>query len=179
MCMVIDANTIPCVFSKDNQTHSDFQPLLRWLLYGKAKMSLGGKLFTKEIMEKQSSYVPFLMELKKVNKIHFINNEQIVAKEDEIKKIETSSDFDDSHIIALLIISRAKILCSNDARLFKFVKKIRKYDSSAEAPRIYTTIKHEPHKELLCDDNICSYGEHKCLSKSLADLIWNAIEKNN
>ena len=87
MCMVIDANTIPCVFSKDNQTHSDFQPLLRWLLYGKAKMSLGGKLFTKEIMEKQSSYVPFLMELKKVNKIHFINNEQIVAKEDEIKKI--------------------------------------------------------------------------------------------
>ncbi len=179
MCMVIDANSIPYVFSKDNQNHNDFQPVLHWLIYDKAKICLGGKLFTKEIVEKQNNYVSLLMELKKFNKIHFINNDLVNAKENEIRKKEKSPDFDDPHIIALLILGKVKILCSNDARLFKFVRKIKEYDDGADVPKIYTSKYHEPHKELLCDENICSNGEHNCLTKTIADKLWNAIEGNN
>lgn len=179
MCMIIDANSISCVFSSKNLKHKDFLPVLKWILYGKAKIILGGKLFTEEIVQKQSNYLPLLLELGKYNKVHKFDDSLVKLKELEIKKIESNSDFDDPHIVALAIISKAKILCSDDSRSFKFIRKIKTYDSNCVVPKIYTTIEHSPHTELLCDDNICSIGEHKILDKSIADKLWEKIEGKN
>lgn len=176
MCMIIDANTIPCVFSNTNQKHKDFQPVLKWLIYGKAKLNLGGKLLTKEIAEKQRSYMPILLELSKLNKVHKFDNTVIDIKEKEIMGKETDPDFDDPHIIALSIISNTQVLVSDDARSFKFVRIIKDYDKNANVPKIYTTIDHSPHSELLVDANICNNGNHEILKKDLADKLWAKIE---
>lgn len=176
MCMIVDANVIPCVFSSKNEKHNDFKPVLQWLLFGKAKLILGGKLWTKEIVENQKSYVPFLIELKRINKVHFYDNAIIDSKEKEVKSKEQNPDFDDPHIIALSIISKAKLLCSDDSRSFKFIRKIKEYDSNSVIPKIYTSIDHSPHTELLCDNNICSNGEHEILDKRIATLLFNKIE---
>lgn len=176
MCMIIDANTIPCVFSCTNQKHNDFKPVLKWLIYGKAKLNLGGKLLTKEIAEKQKSYMPFLLELNKFNKIHMFKSQIIDNKEKEIKQKESDPDFDDPHIIALSIISNTQVIVTDDARAFKFLKKIKEYDKNANVPKIYTTIEHSPHTELLVDTNICKNGNHEILKKEVADKLWEKIE---
>lgn len=176
MCMIIDANTIPCVFSKNNAKHEAFKPVLEWIVYGKGKISLGGKLLTKEIVEKQRSYIQIILELNKFNKIHKFDNSIVDKKEEEIKQKERDPDFDDPHIIALSIVSGAKIICSDDQRSFKFIGKIKEYEKSSEVPKIYTTMGHNPHTELLCDLNICGNGNHSSLNKDLADKLWKAIE---
>ena len=176
--MIVDANAIPCVFSSNNSKHTGYKPVLKWLLFGKAKLILGGKLYTEEIVRKQKSYINLLLELNKYNKIHFIDNNLVDSKEKEIKRNETNPDFDDPHIIALAILSKAKVICSDDSRSFKFIKKIKEYDTNSSVPRIYTTIGHSPQVDLLCNENICSNGEHKILEKTVADKLWNKIEKN-
>lgn len=176
MCMIIDANVFPCVFSPNNAKHSKFKPVLEWLIFGKAKMILGGKLFREEILQKQKSFTPLLLELNKLNKIHMLDNDLIDNKEQEIKSKENDPDFDDPHIIALAIESRCKLICSDDARSFKFIHKIKTYDNNSIEPSIYTTISHAPHTELLCDSNICSNGIHTVLDKTVATKIFNIIE---
>lgn len=176
MCMIIDANVIPCVFSHTNEKHKYFLPVLKWLLFGKAKIVLGGKLYREEILEKQKSYTKLFLELNKINKVHCLNNELIDQKTEEIKVKEPDPDFDDPHIIALAINSRCKLICSDDARSFKFIHKIKTYDSNSIEPYIYTTIGHQPHTELLCDNNICNNGTHTAIDKTLATKIFNMIE---
>ena len=179
MCMIIDTNVIACVFSSDNIKHNQFKPVLKWFLYDKAKIILGGKLLTKELGEKHlCRFLPLMKEFAILNKVHYINNEQVDEKEDEIRTKEQDSDFDDPHIISLAILSKAKIICSDDSRSFKYIAKIKEYDSSSIPPKIYTTQHHAPHIELLCDANICTNGEHTILKKEIADKLWNEIEGN-
>jgi hypothetical protein len=177
--MIIDANVIPCIFSPRNSKHEKFRPVLKWLLYGRGKIILGGKLYTKEILEKQKSYVSLMLELKKINKIHFIDNSLVDLKEKEVSNKELDPDFDDPHIIALSILSKATIICSDDSRSFKFIKRMKEYDNDCIVPKIYTSVDHSPHTEILCDGNICSNGEHNILNKSVSDKFWKTIEGIN
>ena len=178
MCMIFDTNTISCIFSVNNKKHDDFKPVLRWLIYDKAKINLGGRLLTEELAGNNlHHFIPLINELARLNKIHYINNVQVNLKEQEIKDNNSSQDFDDSHIIALAIVSKAKIICSDDSRSFKFIRKIKEYDNRSDIPKIYTTIGHAPHTELLCDSNICSNGPHRILDKDIADKLWKKIEK--
>lgn len=171
MCVVIDANVISSIFKSGNNKHEKFIPLLKWIILGKAKIVLGGKLYTEEIVEKQNTLLPFIKELKNFNKIHFFSNEVVSNVESQIKEIEKDADFDDPHIIALLIVSRATVLCSDDSRMFKYVHKIREYDKLAHPPKIYTTQYHEPQDDILCDENICSCGLHTKLPEKVASLL--------
>ena len=53
---------------------------------------------------------------------------------------------------------------------------MKEYDSDCVMPKIYTSVDHSPHTELLCDDNICSNGKHEILDKRIATLLFNKIE---
>lgn len=176
MCMIIDANTISSVFSGSNNKHAFFSPLLRWFLYGRAKICLGGKLRTVE-QKKLIAYQSLFKELSRFNKVHTFDDSLVNEKEHEITMIESDPDFDDPHIIALIIVSGAKVLCSDDSRSFRFVRKIKEYDSRSVKPKIYTSIRnHYPPIRILCDNNICSNGEHKALNKKTADYFWAKIQ---
>lgn len=176
MCVVIDANVLSCVLCSSNELHEDFLPILKWILLGKAKMSLGGKLYTEEIAKKQISFLPFIKELIRLNKIHLFNNAQVESMTNEIQGKITDSDFDDPHIIALLIVSKATILCSNDCRLFKYVHMIKDLNAGSINPKIYTSKHHKPQTDLLCDENICSCGDHHQLSIKDLEFFKNLID---
>lgn len=176
MCVVVDANTLSCVFKSSNVYHKDFIPILKWILFGKAKLSLGGKLFTEEIAVKQSSFMNFIKELGRLKKIHFFDNSEVDEKMAEVKGCVDDSDFDDPHIIALLIVSKATVLCSNDQRLFKFVPQVKRLSKGVSDPKIYTSIGHKPQCALLCDENICSCGKHKLLPQKTAEKMLDMIE---
>ena len=177
MCVVIDANTLSCVFKSSNVCHENFIPVLEWIICGRAKLSLGGKLLVKEIAEKQCSFMKFIQELKKIKKVHTFDDSQIDNLTSEIEKQIKDPDFDDPHIIALLIISKATILCSNDQRLFRFVPLVKKMTKGASDPKIYTSISHKPQISLLCEENICSCGDHHQLPQHVAESFMKLIEE--
>lgn len=177
MCVVIDANTLSCVFKASNANHSDFVPILNWVVRGRAKISLGGKLLRKEFEEKLCAYKNFLQELSRIKKVHVFDDSEIDNLTSEIEKQIEDTDFDDPHIIALLIISKATILCSNDQRLFKYIHLVKRMTKGSSDPKIYTSISHKPQIGLLCEENICPCGEHRQLPQHVAEKFMNLIEK--
>ena len=179
MCMVIDANSISHVFSHSDSMHVLYRPVLQWFLFGKAKICVGGTKYKKEVFNGACSYLSFFKELGNLGKIHYIEDSKVDELQRKIEKAENNADFDDPHVIALLIASHAKVLCSEDCRSFRFVAKIKQYEKNAEKPLIFTSgNNHDPHNEILCDKNICNLGDHKRLPRSAAKKIWDAIERD-
>lgn len=175
MCMLIDTNLIPVIFKASNANHKKYECVLDWLLFGKAKIVVGGSKYYKEIQKKIPSFVPFLIELSKCNKIHSFNDKTIDEIEQKNISLECDPDFDDPHIIALLSVSRARIFCSEDSRSFKFVTDKKFYLNGQEQPSIVCLLTHLASKELLNDKNICELPVHDKISTSIATRIKDKI----
>jgi hypothetical protein len=177
--MLIDTNLITVLFNKNNERYPVYKPVLDWLITGRAKIVLGGgKYYRKEIRERLASYMPIFRELSRLNKTHWFPDAEVDKLTLKIKEQEDNPDFDDSHIIALLCISKAKILCSEDERAFPFVKDKKFYPERQELPKILSLKAHESSLDLLNDENICSNGVHKALSLAIARkfLAINKLE---
>jgi hypothetical protein len=167
--MLIDANLITVVFNRNNERHTMYKPVLEWFVMGKARIVIGGgRYYRTEIKERLASYVPILTELSRLNKTHWFPGEAVDELTIHIKRLETRSDFDDPHIVALLCISKAKIFCSEDERAFQFVKDKKFYPRGQETPKILSLKTHETSLELLNDENICSNGTHQVLPVGIA-----------
>jgi len=175
MCMLIDANLIPVVFSSRNSRHAEYKCLLEWFLYGKPKIVIGGYFFTKEIAISLKSYLPLFTEFSKLNKVHKIDDAAIQQLTEEINSSENNPDFDDPHLLALLVLSKAKLYCSEDERSYRFVKDKKFYPDGCNPPKILTFAHHSSCLDLLSDENICGIGIHKPLPKKIADLLFERI----
>jgi hypothetical protein len=179
MCMVIDANTISIVFNGKNDRHMEYDELTKWFLYQQPKICLGGYLLKKELKEKMFGYFTLLVELSRFNKVHFISDNDVDALTEQIRMKDANPDFDDPHIVALIIASRAKLLCSDDARSFCHIKDNKLYPKGFDIPKIYTAIDHKPQKDLLSDRSICNMDDHKPMNKKDADFFYSKIMGNN
>jgi hypothetical protein len=162
--MLIDTNLVAVIFNKNNERHFIYEPVLKWFIMGKAKIVIGGgRYYRNEIKEHLVSYMPILAELSRLNKTHRFPDKDVDELTVRIENLETNSDFDDPHLVALLCISKAKIFCSEDERVFKFVKDRKFYPKGQEAPKILSLKKHGASLKLLDDVNICSNGIHLAL----------------
>lgn len=150
MCLIIDTNTIPACFSKDDERHEDFLPVLKWVIEGKGAILYGGTKFKHEISLLRR-YVGILGELKKVNKFIEINDVEVDRIQEEVIGKSSSSDFDDPHLVALVIRSGCKIVCTADKRAIPHLKNKDLYPRSNLRPKIY---KSASNSDLLTDRNI-------------------------
>lgn len=175
MCMLIDTNLIPVIFKASNANHDKYECVLDWLLFGKAKIVIGGTKYNKEIQKNIPSFVPFLAELSRCNKVHAFDDNTIDKLENKNVEIEPDPDFDDPHIVALLVISKARVLCSEDLRSFKFVTNKKFYPTGQTLPGIVCLQDHLASKELLNDRNICELPSHGKLSVHIASRIKEKI----
>jgi len=151
-------------------------PVLKWIVFGKAKLSLGGKL--KEEYAVMRKYRALFAEFSRFNKIHSFDDEKVNELSDLIKERESDPDFDDSHVLALLIVSKSKLFCTYDSRNFKFIKKIKSYQKTAIRPKILTTNGHRLKTSLINDINLCDLEDHCELKKEVADYIFELIVEN-
>jgi predicted nucleic acid-binding protein len=166
MGVVVDANTIPAVFNRKNANHEDFEAVLFWIVNGKAKLIVGGTVYMKELAAMES-YLRFVTELGRLRKVHRADDHQVDNRQSEIRKQESASDFDDSHIVALLSVTRCRVFCSCDARSFKYIQDPRFYRRKVDRPRIYTNVDHKPRRAILCDRNLCpNCAPHDQLSQA-------------
>ena len=152
MCIVIDMNTIPCVFNETNEKHSEFKPVKDWIINGKGKMVYGGNTYLNEL-KKMQKYLKFINILKSARKIIDCSEkmEKIDEKEHYLTQKIDNPDFDDPHIVAILIVSGCQLVCSDDKRAYPYLTKSDWYSSAKVVPKIYSRLKN---KNLLHDNNI-------------------------
>lgn len=153
MCLVIDMNTVPCVFNRESDHHQDYAPVLDWIINGKGKMVCGGSKYWEEF-KKISKYLRFLNQLNKAGKVVKVDDQLVDAKMNELKSLCSHRDFDDPHIAALLIISGCKVLCSEDERSYPFIKRKEWYPQGKRPPKIYKRTAFSRASIILSDENI-------------------------
>lgn len=137
MCIVIDMNTIPKVFDKNNLFHSEFEPVYNWIFNDIGKFVMGGTTFYEEL-SKMNSYLRLVNILRDKKKVIKVQDVIVDNEENKIKEFLNDEKCDDPHILALLKISQCKLLCSNDDRMFPYIKKVY----SKNRPKIYYSKKN-------------------------------------
>ncbi|MCE6992929.1 PIN domain-containing protein [Dyadobacter sp. CY323] len=150
MCIIIDTNSLGNVFNTFSQNHEEFEPIFKWILEGKGKVVFGG---TKYMSEIGPNYRKLFTELRNAKKAVRVENEKVDQLEAKIRNAVRDADFDDQHIIALLISSGCKLICSEDRRAYPYFRNLLFFKFAKKRPKIYRGRSNSP---LLTDSNISS-----------------------
>ena len=151
MCLVIDTSTIAMVFDPTNKRHSDFRPVFQWL-NSSGRVIFGGHKYVAELAKMQR-YVRIVNELARAGKVVKLDNTEVDRIAAELKVKVPDPNFDDEHIIAIVIVSRCKLICSDDQRAYPYFRRKDLYPKGLRRPRIY---RHHMHATLCCKQNIVS-----------------------
>lgn len=154
--IVIDINVLSCIFNKNHSQHDCYKPVYD-LIYsnnGRARAIIvyGGTKYMQEL-SKVSQYADIILELNNKGKAKCINNNLIDKKEQEIRNALENSKFNDQHIVAILVISRAPIVCSDDKEAHPFFKE-RKFYIESGIPKIYTSLLSVKKRKLLLNKHL-------------------------
>jgi len=142
MCVIIDMNTLSCVFNPKNKQYNEFKPVFDWIDKGEGRIVYGGSKYREELRE-MSNYLNFLKEYKKRNKDKVINvdDDKVDQEQQKVKKklekINPNSDFNDTHIVAIIIVSGCRLVCSKNSDHYPFIKNRRLYPSKFGKTSIY------------------------------------------
>ena len=135
MCIVIDTNALAKVFEVSCAEHQEFRPVLDWICNGKGKIVFGGKTYRKELPNK---YLRIFRIFDAARKLVLVNASEVDDIEVDLYKKVQHRDFDDAHIIAIIIVSGCKLICSDDSRAYSFFKNRALYPNHFALPRIYS-----------------------------------------
>lgn len=153
MCLVIDMNAISVVFNPNSKNHDKFKPVLEWIVSGKGKMVCGGTKYWEELSTVRK-YLRLFNELNKAGKVVKVDDASVDIKMDELMGLCNDSDFDDPHIVALLIVSKCKVVTSEDSRSYPYIKRREWYSKSKDIPKIYKKSSFSVASTILSDKNI-------------------------
>ncbi|MGY2201060.1 hypothetical protein [Pseudomonas gingeri] len=153
MCIVIDINTFHSVFDENSERHLHFRSVLNWIINGKGKIVCGGTKYFQEL-EKLKRYIKLFNQLKKSGKVVFVDDHSVDSKEKELKELCKDSDFDDPHIVALLIESGCKLICSEDVRSYPYIKRKEWFPKGSTPPKIFCIKSSAKAQRILSDHNI-------------------------
>ena len=155
MCIIIDTCSFSSVFNSSDSKHLEFKPVLDWLINGKGKIVYGGSKYKNEL-KNASRYIRLFLQLKKAGKTIEYNCEKIDKVEQILIKKNSNLDFDDPHLVAIVICTGCLLICTSDIRSHKFLKDNTIYPKSIKKPKIYSGVKN---KGLLINKNIASICE--------------------
>ena len=150
MCIVVDINCLPAVLNKKHATHAEFKSVSDWILTGKGKLVYGGSKY-KEELKRARRYLRLVLTLGKKKKTVTVPDREVDHKQDEIDKSFVHSRFNDSHLVAIIVVSKCRLLCSADSEALPFLKKKQFYARNVNRPKIYSSRKNA---DLLRDKNI-------------------------
>jgi hypothetical protein len=153
MCIVVDINSFPSVFDTASTLHSEYAPVLRWVIEGRGKLVCGGTKYWDEL-EKLAKYVKLINQLQRAGKLVKVENIAVDQKMKQLQAICNDSDFDDPHIAALLIVSGCKVICTEDKRSYPYITRREWYPKHADIPKIYTRRAFKNANSIICDSNI-------------------------
>ncbi|WP_143037885.1 type II toxin-antitoxin system VapC family toxin [Nitrosomonas sp. Nm58] len=149
---MLDANVFGAFFDPSNENHENFQPALNWVVTGKGKLVYGGTKYKNE-MKTAKKYLKFFASLERAGKMVPICDTDVDAYEAKLTELEPNKDFDDPHLIAIVLASGCNIICTNDKRAMPYLKRTEFYKGRVKKPKIYQSIRNV---SLLTDKHIAS-----------------------
>lgn len=147
MCIVIDADTLSRVFNARNSEHCLFRPVFEFIVDGPGMIVYGGTRYE----EQAGAYVSVFAELKRQRKVHVACKTTVDEREQEIRQTLPDPDFDDQHIVAILLVTRCMLVCSADKRSHKFLTHRAFFPKAKNRPKLYGGLRDA---ENLCIRNI-------------------------
>ena len=153
MCAILDNNVRSEVFG-DNQSEAG-KCFLNWLTNRNGKLAIGG-----ELLRELGGYTPFMQWLQQAllsgTAIRVPDSD--VDAETENLQSQVNCLSDDEHVLALAIVSGARLLFTNDRNLQRDFKN-RQIIRGVEG-KIFTTIRTRrvtrTHKSLLRRNDLCN-----------------------
>jgi hypothetical protein len=136
MCVVIDMNTLSCVFNPENKEHNEFKSVLDWIDNGKGRIVYGGSKYLSEL-EKMTHYRRILIDYRRKRKVIKLADDKVDQKQQELEAIIPNPDFNDAHIVAIIIVSGCRLLCSNDSSSYPFIREKKLYPPKFGKVSIY------------------------------------------
>ena len=159
MCAIVDNNVRHEVFSPDSQTPAG-RHFLDWLDEGNGRLVVGGKLW-RELSEYGHFQKWFQVAITSSRAFRF-KDAKIDDKETEIRSSQVCQS-NDEHVLALALVSGARLLFTNDLNLQQDFGNHEIINSPRG--RVYTTVRHKDvrptHRNLLnrtdqCQNKRCS-----------------------
>ena len=150
MCIVLDANVFPEFFDSKNPSYNSYTKLRKWIFDGKGKLIFGGTKYREEVGEIRT-FIGILASLERAGKIVQLDDEEVDRIQLEVRAIEKSARFDDPHLVAIILCSKCRVICTNDKRAFPYLKDLRFFKRAADRPRIYSDDKNY---QLINNNNI-------------------------
>ncbi len=152
MCIIIDTNTWTSVFDPTSEKHPNFKPVFDWILgeNGFGRIVFGGTTYLKETPQK---YLRLLKLLNDARRTIPLPAALVDAMEAELKTKIVHRDFDDPHIVAMVIVSQCRLICTQEERAIPFFKDKDRilYPKRFPKPKIYH---HAGNANLLTERNI-------------------------
>jgi hypothetical protein len=71
-----------------------------------------------------------------------VSDDAVDTKEKVLKRKFVHRDFNDHHIIAIIIVSRCNLVCSADRKSHPFLRKKELYPKHFKRPKIYSGSAH-------------------------------------
>ena len=120
MCTVIDADTFSYFCNSDSEMYSDFQPVRDWIENSSCKIVYGGTDY-KNHLDNHKRFLGHLTEQDRKGKTKHLNDAKVDRARELMKEKFSGTDFNDHHIVALVLMSRSKLVCSRDDGLKKLI----------------------------------------------------------
>jgi hypothetical protein len=169
MCIIIDTNVLGPVFDPTNIRHKTFKPVYDWVCTGQGKIVYGGTKYLEEI----GKFRKIFKILSDAKRAISIDNVIVDASTLIAKNTITHNDFDDQHLVGLLLASKCKLICSDDKRAYQFFRHSL-FFSKRNRPKIYHTLKGA---KLLDPKNIAQIClPCKAPTKEQKAIIKNALQ---
>lgn len=143
MSILIDTCAIHCVFDVDKQKHLEYKPIAKWLFNGPGKIVYGGEKYIKELKKAIGPYLEIYAELYKSGKIIRLNDKEVDIIQKKVEQIKKHKDFDDPHLIAIVITSDVRLVCTTEKRAIPFIKSKELYFNGIKPPKIYSFKNHK------------------------------------
>ena len=153
MCLVIDADCLGRVFDSKNSQHAQFAAVWNWINDGRGRMIYGGTKY-KHQLRAASKFLFIIGELEKKGRTVRLSDHDVDEVAATLKARIPDPAFDDEHLVAMVIVSRCRVVCTKDKTAISF---LRRNDVFAEycgvsRPSIYCG--HRTHVNLCCDVHV-------------------------
>ncbi len=152
MCAIVDANVANEVFGDDRPPAGE--RFFDWLSSPRGRLVVGGRLLRE--LSRDHRCVRWLGTATRTGRARTIADEAVDARAHELHQRDICSS-DDEHIVALALVSGARLLYTNDAALIADFKD-REIVANPRG-KVYTTAENNEvtrvHRQLLADRTLC------------------------
>lgn len=138
MCIIVDINTLASVFKESSSDHEHFKPVGQHIIAKKSKLIIGGTKFNEELAENKD-FIKLLKIMKDRKQVVEADKSTVDLLHQQIEDAFEDPKFDDRHIVALCYTTNARLVCTKDSTLQRYLKARHFYNRKRTKPIIFNS----------------------------------------